>query len=132
MGWKCNLKEKYYYCDSEYYIKGAVLAELLLDALIIVINVFLNKVIDFTVICAVIVIGPLVYFLYCFYKSYKTGKVKIEIDNGDILLHRLYLLKSYRIKEEDILDVETKETKRNTIIGIRTIKRKYVIKIYNA
>ena len=69
--------------------------------------------------------------LLCFYKSYKEGKVKLEYDNGDILLYKLYLLKPYRISKEQLVGVKIKETKKNTIINIQTKKRKYFIKIYN-
>lgn len=137
MSWKCNLpedfllKEKYYYCDSEYYIMGAVLAELLLDLLIAGGSDIFNSRLDIIVVGAFLAIVPLVYFLYCFYNSYKSGKVKLEIGNEDILIYRLYLLKPYRIKKEHVISVTAEEKKRKTIIEIRTIKRKYIVKIYN-
>lgn len=132
MSWECNLNEKYYYCDSEYYIMGAVLAELILDILIDVGYDIFNSHLDFIVIGEFLAIVPLVYFLYCFYNSYKLGQVKLEIGKENILIYRLYLLRPYRIKKEYVIGVNTKENKRKTIIEIKTIKRKYIVKIYNS
>ncbi len=105
--------------------------QFLLDILIAGGSDIFNSRLDIIVIGAFLAVVPLVYFLYCFYHSYKSGKVKLEIGNEDILIYRLYLLKPCRIKKEHVISVNTKEKKRKTIIKIRTIKRKHIVKIYH-
>ncbi len=125
----CELKETYHYHDSEYYVIGGVLAELLLYALIVMVYGAFVMRIDL-VVMGVFLSIPLIYILYCFYKSCKDGKLKLKVEDGDILLYKLYLLKPYRIKKELIIELKIIESKGKIIVGVRTQKRKHKIKIH--
>lgn len=126
-----DLKEKYFYSNFEYFMSFSSV-ELLLDILFSIgYDIFYANHVDFADILGIFAVVPIVYILICSYKSYKRGKVKLEIRNEEILIHRLYLLSPYRINKEQVIDVNVRETKSKTIVHIRTAKRKYKVKIYN-
>lgn len=135
MNWEyylLDLKEKYFYSNFEYYMSFSMLADLLLGILIGVgHDIFYAHYIDFIDSFAILAMVPIIYTLFCSYKSYKNGKVKLEIRNEKILIYRLYLLSPYRIDKEQVINANVRKTKGKTIIYIRTSKRKYIVKIYN-
>lgn len=135
MNWEnylLDLKEKYFYSNFEYYMSFGMSADLLLAILIGVgYDVFYAHHIGFIDSFAILAMVPVFYILFCSYKSYKNGKVKLEIRNEEILIYRLYLLSPYRINKEQVINAKVRETKGKTIIYIRTSKRKYTVKIYN-
>lgn len=124
-----ELEEKYFYCNFECYMSASVLVELLLDVFIVVGYEIFHAPIDLIGFCAILSAAPMVYMLFCIYRSYMRGKVKLEIKN--ILIYRLYLLSPYRINKKQVIGVNIRARKRKTIIRIRTAKRKHTVKIYN-
>lgn len=127
-----DLKEKYFYSYSEYFMSASMLAELLLGILIGAgYDIFYARHIDYIDIILILAVAPIIYMLFCIYKSYKRGKVKLEIKNEEIYVYRLYLLSPYRIDKEQVVNADVREAKRKTIVHIRTARRKYLVKIYN-
>ncbi len=127
-----NLKGKYYYNNFEYYMSFNILIDLLLGILIGVgHDIFFTHHLDFLDIFLILAVIPIIYILFCAYKLYRRGKVKLEIRNEKILIYRLYLLSPYKINIDQVININVRETKKKTIVYIRTTKRKYTVKIYN-
>lgn len=127
-----DLKEKYFYSFFEYFLIASLLVDLLLGILIEAGNdIFYARRMDYIDIILILAVAPIIYMLFCIYKSYKRGKVKLKVENEEILIYRLYLPNPCRIDSEQVISTNVRETRKKTIVHIRTAKRKYVVKIYN-
>ena len=127
-----DMKEKYYYSDSEYeFALEAVLLTLIETIGSVCCDIF-GTGINGSDLIAIFLAVSASYMLLCICKSYRNGKIKLEVTDKCVLRYRFFLLRPRRIDKKEIAGVTVRENKRKTIIHIRTTKKRYTVKIHDS
>lgn len=134
MTWDCyaDMREKYYYSDSEYeFALESVLLTLIETIGPVCCDIF-GTGINGSDLIAIFLAVLASYMLLCICKSYRNGKIKLEVTDKCVLRYRFFLLRPHRIDKKEIAEITIRENKRKTIIHIRTTKRRYIVKIHDS